>query len=256
MKEQTLLIDNSNTLTKFTLADADGKLCGERRCLPTARLAPPSVKRLLADWSFEQVILGSVVPTGQDVLQQALSEHPIHVVCGADCPKLLRLYEQPSCVGADRLANAAAVALHYPLPCLAVDLGTACTLDAVVMQEGTPTLLGGAIAPGLQALSQALSQRANLLPKLSWDQLAPAAAGSSLLGRSTVAAMQAGIVRGFDGMLRALVRGIEEELGGKVYVVVTGGDATRGGALPDWADVHDADLTLKGLFALWRHLIC
>ena len=253
--QYVLLVDNSNTRTKFALADANGVLCSERRCLFTARLTPRRVRDMLDGWNFGEAVIGSVAPDAQDALTESHSGHPLHLVSCDDCPQLLRLYDHPACVGADRLANAAAAALYYPLPCMAVDLGTACTLDAVVVRDGDPVLLGGVIAPGLQVINCSLSHAAGLLPALSDADLHASADTIDHLGRTTRDAMLAGVVGGYDGMLCALVQGVKRELGSRACTVVTGGDAARGGHLPSWADVQDDDLTLKGLFALARGFI-
>ena len=67
-------------------------------------------------------------------------------------------------IGADRLANAAAVAQLYGYPAIVVDFGTAVTFD-VVSARGD--YVGGVIAPGLEAMTSFLYDRTALLPKLS-----------------------------------------------------------------------------------------
>ena len=67
-------------------------------------------------------------------------------------------------IGADRLANAAAVAKLYGYPAIVVDFGTAVTFD-IISARGA--YIGGAIAPGLEAMTNFLYQRTALLPRLS-----------------------------------------------------------------------------------------
>lgn len=244
-----LLVDNSNTFTKCALATADGELSGQMRCLPTAQITPESVNEALAEWKFGQVVLCSVVPVAAAVLSDIFADHPMHRVSHTDCPQMLRLYENPACVGADRLANAAAVALHYTLPALAVDLGTACTFDVVVQRDGLCTLLGGAIAPGLRALADAPSRSTQLLPQLTDAELA--VRFSSPLARDTHGALQAGVLAGYEGMLRGIVHQMRMEEGKGACCVLTGGNALWGGAPPEWADYVDRELTMKGMLALF-----
>ena len=73
-------------------------------------------------------------------------------------------YPEPRSIGADRLANAAAVAQLYGYPAIVVDFGTAVTFD-IVSADGA--YIGGVIAPGLEAMTNFLYQRTALLPKLT-----------------------------------------------------------------------------------------
>ena len=68
-------------------------------------------------------------------------------------------YPQPQSIGADRLANAAAVAHLYGAPAIVVDFGTAVTFDVV---SAAGDYVGGVIAPGLEAMTNYLYQRTAL----------------------------------------------------------------------------------------------
>jgi len=73
-------------------------------------------------------------------------------------------YPKPQSIGADRLANAAAVADLYGFPAVVVDFGTAVTFDIVSERR---TYIGGVIAPGLETMTNFLYQRTALLPRIS-----------------------------------------------------------------------------------------
>src|SRR4029077_16648987 len=92
-------------------------------------------------------------------------------------------YPRPRSIGADRLANAAAVAELYGCPSIVVDFGTAVTFDIV---SKCRNYIGGVIAPGLEAMTNFLYQRTALLPKLSLEEPRQA------IGKSTLAAMKSG----------------------------------------------------------------
>lgn len=248
-----LLVDNSNTRTKCVLATSEGKLCEQVRCLPTAQINAESVHAALTGWDYGQVVLCSVAPTAADILRSAFADHPLHNISHADCPQLLRLYDNPACLGPDRLANAAALALHYPLPALAVDLGTACTFDVVALQDGVTTLLGGTIAPGLRSLAAAPALSTQLLPQLSQADLAMG--NNSLLARDTRNALRAGVLIGYEEMLRGIVKRVKAQTGAGVRTIVTGGDAFWCGTKPEWADYADPELTMKGMLALAQRKI-
>ena len=149
-------------------------------------------------------------------------------------------YPKPQSIGADRLANAAAVTALYGSPAVVVDFGTAVTFD-IVSEAGA--YIGGVIAPGLEAMTNFLYQRTALLPKLSLKE------PRSAIGKSTIQAMLSGAVFGYRGLVREILSQIRAERfpRKKVHVVATGGYArliARG--LPEIGVVHP-NLTLEGL---------
>ena len=149
-------------------------------------------------------------------------------------------YPNPKKIGADRLANAAAVAAIYGCPAIVVDFGTAVTFDIVSAQR---KYIGGVIAPGLESMTNFLYQRTALLPKLSLQE------PRSAVGRSTIEAMRSGAVIGYRGLVREIIARIKAERfpGKKVHVIATGGYADLiAGRLREIDAVHP-NLTLEGL---------
>ena len=91
----------------------------------------------------EGVIVCSVVPGLTPVLAHAcrrLTGRDALIVSNALDTGLTFAVDEPDRVGRDRLADAAAAAAHYPLPCMTVDMGTATTYN-VLSAEGC--FLGG-----------------------------------------------------------------------------------------------------------------
>jgi type III pantothenate kinase len=149
-------------------------------------------------------------------------------------------YPRPRSIGADRLANAAAVAELYGFPAIVVDFGTAVTFDIVSERR---RYIGGVIAPGLEAMTNFLYQRTALLPKLSLKEPRHA------VGKSTIAAMLSGAVFGYRGLVREILARIRAEQfpRKKVWIVATGGYAGLiAGRLPEISVIHP-QLTLEGL---------
>ena len=149
-------------------------------------------------------------------------------------------YPDPKTIGADRLANAAAVAALYGCPAIVVDFGTAVTFDII---SASRKYIGGVIAPGLESMTNFLYQRTALLPKLSLQE------PRSAVGRSTMEAMRAGAVIGYRGLIREILSKITAERfpRRKVHVVATGGYARLiASRLSEIGGVHP-NLTLEGL---------
>lgn len=233
-----LLVDNSNTRTKFALGDADG-LLPWRAALDTGAVETPALADLLRGVEFHGALIGSVVPVKAQVLEDFLTARgPVHLL-GHRSPLGMAIdYPLPAQIGADRLANAVGVLNRHGAPAIVIDFGTAVTFDVV---SGEPAYCGGVIAPGLGAMSGYLTRRTALLPEI--ELIEPATA----IGKSTAHAMQAGAVFGYRGLVRGIVGRLREEMEGDPRIVATGGDAaviSRG--LPE-IDVVDPDLTLDGL---------
>jgi type III pantothenate kinase len=149
-------------------------------------------------------------------------------------------YPKPRSIGADRLANAAAVAELYGFPAVVVDFGTAVTFDVISERRA---YVGGVIAPGLEAMTNFLYQRTALLPKISLKEPRRA------VGKSTIEAMLSGALFGYRGLVREILARIKAEQFGqkKLYVIATGGYAHLIAAgLPEIGVVRP-HLTLEGL---------
>ncbi|RFC44414.1 MAG: type III pantothenate kinase [Verrucomicrobia bacterium] len=233
-----LLIDNSNSFTKFALSSA--KRVGAVRRLPTPEVSIRSVKGLLKDWNFEAVILCSVVPAKGALLRKIFAKTFLLEVSASTDLGVGIDYPQPASIGADRLANAVAVALLYRPPAVVVDFGTAVTFDIISKER---CYIGGVIAPGLEAMTDYLHQRTAKLPKISL--LEP----PGVIGKSTKHAMLAGAVYGYRGLVREILLKIRHALPGRrpLNVIATGGYAELIAAdLPEITEVRPK-LTLDGL---------
>ncbi len=233
-----LLIDNSNTRTKFALGDANG-LLDWRGVIPTPEVSHETLNHLLEDVTYEATIICSVVPGKAAVLESWFSNRvPLHFLNHLSPLGMAIDYPNPPQIGADRLANAAGVMTRHRVPAIIIDFGTAVTFDVI---SAEPAYCGGVIAPGLGAMSGYLTRKTALLPEI--ELVEP----PSAIGKSTVHAMQVGAVIGYRGLVREILAQICKELPGKPAIIATGGDAALiAKGLPE---IHaiDSDITLDGL---------
>jgi type III pantothenate kinase len=148
------------------------------------------------------------------------------------------LYENPKEVGADRIVNAVAAYDHFAGACIVVDFGTATALDYVTARG---EYAGGALAPGLGVSMDALIQHASKLYQVEL------ARPKETVGRTTIAAIQSGLVFGYTSLVDGLVARIRKERGENVHVIATGGLAEL--IAPESETIEEVDefLTLKGL---------
>ena len=233
-----LLVDVSNSYTKLVFAST--KRISTPVRVATDKFSSIVFSRFLRQRRVRKVVVSSVVPKKNRVISEATGKtrvlwlnSTVKLGVGID-------YPAPETIGADRLANAAAVAALYGCPAIVVDFGTAVTFDIVSARRN---YIGGVIAPGLEAMTNFLYQRTALLPKLSLKEPGRA------IGRSTIDAMLSGAVFGYRGLVREILTRIRAERFSrrKLYVVATGGYARLIAAqLPEIIAVCP-HLTLEGL---------
>lgn len=151
--------------------------------------------------------------------------------------------ENPHELGPDRLMNALAAYHRYRTACVVVDFGTALNYDVV---SATGEYLGGIISPGIVISVEALFDRAARLPRPRIE------APRSVVGRTTQAALQSGVVYGFAGQVDGIVARLRDELGEETRTIATGGLAAA--IVPFCEQIDDVDnlLTLTGLRLMWE----
>ena len=233
-----LLIDISNSFTKIAFASRDKTGAAHR--IPTRDLGPKSLGKVTRGKRFDTVVLSSVVPEKEKLLVRLFKSHRLLRVSARLDLGVGVDYPNPASIGADRLADAASAVALYGAPVVVVDFGTALTFDIISPDK---KYVGGVIAPGLEVMTDYLYQRTALLPKI--NLLEPVSA----VGKSTRAAMMAGAVIGYRGLVKQILAEIKREISPKknVKIVATGGYADLIAAkLPEIDIVHQG-LTLEGL---------
>ena len=148
------------------------------------------------------------------------------------------LLENPHELGPDRLVNAVAGWDICRDACVIVDFGTAINYDVV---SRTGEYLGGIIGPGLEISIEALTSRAARLTQVDIKE------PQTLIGKSTDAAVQSGIVYGFAAQVDGICARLRRELGDEVTTIATGGMASVVAGFTESIDMVDDLLTLKGL---------
>jgi type III pantothenate kinase len=190
----------------------------------------------------KRVVICSVVPVATmallDFAQTWLHRPALVINSGLELGIQLGM-EHPEQLGVDRIANAVEANQMMNGPSIVVDLGTATKVEAI---SARGVFIGGAIAPGVQLMLDALTTRAARLFSV------PLQLPEAAIGRNTTEAMQSGIVLGHLKMVEGLVAEIAESLeGGEPEIIVTGGHAEAEDSPFRLLGRHEPLLTLNGI---------
>ena len=195
---------------------------------------------------FSGVILSSVVPPLTERVVQAceayLGQKPIIISSDLKLNVKIR-YDDPTAVGADRIADAVAATTFFSSPACVIDFGTATTFNAI---NKANEYLGGAILPGIGLAAEVLFERTAKLPSVELS------APPSIIGTNTRHAMQSGLIFGYVALVEGMVTRFKQELGDETIVIATGGHVHRVSSYTNVIDHIKPWLTLEGLRIIWE----
>jgi type III pantothenate kinase len=244
-----LAVDVGNTQTVFGLFDGE-RLTEQFRVATDRRRTGDELAVMLRAFveleALDGIVLSSVVPELQreyELLAERWAGADLIVVGPGVSTGIPVLNVDPREVGPDRIANAVAARERYGAPAIVVDFGTSTNFDVV---SAAGAYAGGVLAPGIEISMDALFARAARLTKVPFE------APERVIGRSTTAALQSGLVYGFAGQVDAIVTRIRDELEAPAApAIATGGLA--GLIAPHSATITtvDPELTLHGLRLVW-----
>ncbi|HEX8138261.1 MAG TPA: type III pantothenate kinase [Pyrinomonadaceae bacterium] len=251
-----LVIDVGNTNTSLGVYDGERLVAAWRLTTARARTVDEygvHARNLFAfagiDFqAIEAVTIASVVPplnyTLKRMAELYFDRTPLFIdhTVATGVPIL---YQPPSDVGADRIVDAVAAVHKYGAPCIVVDFGTATTFNAI-NERGE--YLGGVITPGINISAEALFSRTARLPPVEIKRPV------SVIGTSTIGAMQSGLYYGYAGLVDGILRRMIEELGGQPRVIATGGLAPLIATASELIETIDDTITLEGLRLIYERV--
>ena len=203
-----------------------------------------SLEKLPARPAGQPIACACVVPRFLPELREA----GVFLICSESAKETLDLSKvDSSTLGADRIANAAALAMDEArLPAVCLDAGTAVTLEIV---DERKRFLGGAILPGRGLMRKSLHAGTGQLPEISLFSRLPAFPATNTADS---------IRFGTDGLLldgvRALLDRARKLFPGKpVRMAAAGGDsAFFRSHLPELEETPP-DFTLRGILCIYEH---
>ena len=248
-------MDIGNTNIKAAVFDGD-RLLKKWRCATNLTMTSDQYGILMADLfryhgldmrAIQGIMISSVVPTINYTIEHMCRDYfgkdPKLLVPGMKTGLNIR-YENPRELGSDRIANAVAVGTLYGGPAVFIDFGTATTYGVISAKN---EFMGGAIGPGLRMMNAALASGTAKLPSI--ELVVP----PTVIGRTTVTNIQAGILYGYMGSVEKIVNEMKRELGcPQARVIATGGMAHLVKANSSVIDEIDPNLTLSGLRLIYE----
>ncbi len=232
------LFDNNKYINEFRLA-SDRDLSKEEYEI--------LLKSLFKDYLIEGCVIASVVEELNVKFKRAVDS-----VFGVDSVFVdstinlgIRIAtDNPTEVGADRLANAVAASIIYTGAVIVIDFGTATSFDII---NSKSEFLGGVIAPGINTQMKCLKSSTSKLPKIE------VSISNNAIGHNTTDAILSGVIRGTACMVDGLIEQCERELGEKATIVATGGYC---GLIANYLkrpfDYVNPILTLEGLKLIYN----
>jgi type III pantothenate kinase len=211
-----------------------------------------ALRNLFLEWSIassdiSKSVLSSVVPDMNEVILNAIESVTgnVPLLIGPEIYKTLDLHiPHPYEIGSDLVCNAYAALKKYGDRCIIVDFGTALTFTVSNKEKG---IIGVTIAPGLKTAISSLSSNTAQLP------LVPMEMPDSAIGHDTVSAIQAGVFKGYVGLVNEIIKSMIDELNEPYKVIATGGLSAILHPLEHTFDTIDKMLTLEGSRLIYEH---
>lgn len=209
--------DEDRLVTSWTITTPDECTADEMFVtLQNLLRSLPDEARKRGGAAVDASIIASVVPqitqSWVDACARLTGARPFVVGPGLKTGISMR-YNDPGEIGADRIADFVAAKAAYAAPFVIVDFGTATNIEVADAQGA---FIGGIIAPGLDASARTLADSAAQLSRVNLQMPA------SVVGKSTRAAIQSGILLGEVARIDGLVQMVWDELGTDTPVVATG----------------------------------
>jgi type III pantothenate kinase len=239
-----LYAGNGDLMTSFRVSSARDRMPDEWYAMLAALLE--TTGRSAAE--IQHAIISSVVPSVTPWLVEMCRTRfriEADVITGAMDVGIRLDVEEPRQLGADRIVDCVAAIARYGSPAVIIDLGTATTFDVV---DRNNVYRGGAIAAGVATSLKTLA--ANAAQLFNVELYVP----DRVIGRNTADQLRAGLVTGHLAMLEGMIARIDEELGERAMVILTGGLAGLFAGRSPRFDIVDPDLTLSGLYLIHRRL--
>ncbi len=217
--------------------------------LSETKLSPEKIK---------DIIISSVTPSKDpfllDICKKYFNQIPIFVGKNKLDLNIKINIKKPEQIGSDRIVNAISASHFYRLPLIVVDFGTATTFDLILptnKKNIKGIYQGGIIAPGALQSLKSLTNSAEMLPKLNFEDIKNKNF-IPVIGEDTVTAMNSGIYWGYVSLVNGLIKFISDDVGKLNDIIFTGGVSSVFYDFFKDKSIFDPNLTVKGLRIIYN----
>lgn len=234
MSQRRVLMDAGNSSLKWVVVEGE-QWCTQGRC-DYADWAPLKAELTAGSVCFIASVTGSEREQQLAALLDAADISTTWLTSEASFADLKNTYQDPRQLGVDRWMGLIAARQRSREAVLVVSVGTAMTVDALTADG---VFLGGVIVPGISLMRQALQQ--------GTAGVADTGGLWHAFPRTTVDAVQSGIVAALCGAIRQQHARLAERAGVMPHCMLTGGDAAIVSRHLDLAAEMVPALVLEGI---------
>jgi type III pantothenate kinase len=238
-----LTIDVGNTSTGVAVFDGDA-IATKNKLLTPDEFEITFIKSLIKKElrkPIKNIIVSSVVPFVDDSLKQSIRDYfhidPYFIDCSTDSGLKFNV-DNPSELGADRIADAVGGLSFFNPPLIIIDSGTAITFDVI---SRDCEYLGGCIFPGIELSVHSLAEKAAKLERIHFN------VPKSILSTNTADHIRAGIYYCYVGGLTYIIDEYKKIVGQDAKVIATGGLSKYFQGTIETIDLFESDLIYYGL---------
>jgi type III pantothenate kinase len=205
-----LVVDSGNSAAKV------GIFKDEKLIEKLTFYSPQELERYIQRAEYRNMMISSVrADSPLIVAWGSKAEKQFVLNAGLPLP-VNNLYKTPETLGMDRLAAVCGAQQLFPgADCLVIDAGTCITYDFL---DKSGNYHGGSISPGLHMRFKAVNTFTAKLPLVSPKERV------DLIGETTEAAIQSGVINGLLAEIEGIIRQYNEKFPG-LNVILCGGDA-------------------------------
>lgn len=190
---------------------------------------------------IDYISMSTVVPELKEIFKKLfrkLIKNPVYILENGIFNVLPLTVQSADEIGTDLVANCLAANLKYKDNILIIDFGTALTFTVV---DKNGVIIGVNIAPGIKIALGTLMSKTSQLPMVDISfPLDP-------LGKNTTEAIQNGVLLGYVGLVKYMIKVLQNYLDFDFKVIATGGLSSLIHPHIGEFDYIDKNLTLEGL---------
>jgi type III pantothenate kinase len=238
-----LTIDIGNTTTGAAIFNKDIIVSKNKLLTPgeiSVLFLKSLIKKVYRD-KIDSISVSSVVPFVDNSLKESAKKlfgtEPVFIDYLTPTGVKLKI-DNPSEMGADRIADYMGALSLVPPPLIILDSGTATTFDIINKKY---EYIGGAIFPGIELAIKSLAQNTAKLEMIKFE------VPESIFGTNTVNSIRSGIYFSYIGGLSFMINEYKKKLGSGCSVIATGGLSRYFRGKIKEVDIYEPDLIYFGL---------